>query len=240
MHNRLLSFDPLAAYKIESFDTIDSTFSYFERKIRAGEELPDLVIAAEQTAGRGREGKSFYSPKNTGLYFTFRQPSGEDGFTTVRIALSVQRAIYDVLRLNLGLKWVNDLYLDTKKVCGILCKKVGQYELIGIGINVEEPSFIPPEISRIFGSLTVQCEKDRYAEIIAQILAHYEEIKLWHRSELVQQYRSLCFHIGKRVALENNGAIIEGECLDIADDFSLIIKSGSTIRTYNSGVLTVL
>ncbi len=105
-----------------------------------------VVIAEKQTAGKGRLGRSFYSPKDTGIYMSIiikPQLNVEKSLLiTTAASLAVAQAIKDVCRLNAQIKWVNDIYIDDKKVCGILTEAVTDFEsgqisslIVGIGIN---------------------------------------------------------------------------------------------------------
>ena len=111
-----------------------------------------FVVAMEQTAGRGRRGREFYSPKGSGIYLSvILEPKGTlEGslLITTAAATAVYKAVKEVCGVKLGIKWVNDLYKDNRKVCGILTEAVTDFEsgniefaIVGIGLNlyVEQP-----------------------------------------------------------------------------------------------------
>lgn len=145
------------------FDSIDSTNNEAKRMISRAQVSENLcLVAFEQTAGRGRQGKSFFSP-DTGLYMTVVLPVGRPIASqvtmTVRTAAAVCSAIEEVTGISAGIKWVNDIYVRGKKCCGILCEAVNDYEkgvmqymIAGIGINIYTKEW-PEEIKNIAGSL---------------------------------------------------------------------------------------
>ena len=149
--------------KYIEYNTIDSTNNEAKRLISDGKiTAPTCLTAKEQTAGRGRQGKSFFSP-DTGLYMTVVFPvdfpiSSQVTMTT-RTACAVAAAIEECTGKAVGIKWVNDIYTDGKKCCGILCEAVNDYEqgrmkfvVIGIGINIYTKEW-PDDLKDIAGSL---------------------------------------------------------------------------------------
>ncbi len=154
----------MTGYDYYYFDETDSTNNEAKRRIEAGTlTTATLIAAGAQTAGRGRRGKNFYSPKGTGLYMTLTVPMGcaltGQVTITTRVAVAVASAIEKVLQVSPMIKWVNDIYLNDKKCCGILCEAVNDYEagilkyaVIGIGINIDTEVF-PDDIKNVAGSL---------------------------------------------------------------------------------------
>ena len=149
--------------KYIEYKTIDSTNNEAKRLINEGKIAePTCLSAKEQTAGRGRQGKSFFSP-DTGLYMTVvfpvNCPISSQVTMTTRTACAVADAIEECTGKDVGIKWVNDIYTDGKKCCGILCEAVNDYEqgrmkfiVIGIGINVYTKEW-PDDLKDIAGSL---------------------------------------------------------------------------------------
>ena len=132
--------------KIQAFESLDSTNNYLKKLASGGAAEGTVVIADEQTAGRGRMGRSFASAPGCGIYMSMLlRPEGctadcAPGLTAVA-AVAVCRAIEKVCGRAPGIKWINDLYLRGKKICGILCEssvKDGRvnYAVLGIGLNV--------------------------------------------------------------------------------------------------------
>ncbi|MCR5847525.1 MAG: biotin--[acetyl-CoA-carboxylase] ligase [Lachnospiraceae bacterium] len=148
----------------EILETVDSTNEEAKRRVSKGAKEDFVLISKKQTAGKGRKGREFYSPKDTGIYLTyshFSELAAEDDLkVTVASAVIVKRAIQAALGLECGIKWVNDLYYNKKKVCGILCECLlkGTYGndsnviIVGIGINLSTQIF-PEDIKDKAGSL---------------------------------------------------------------------------------------
>ena len=158
--------------KVFRYESIDSTNNEAKRLLKA-EKGDFLVIADEQTAGRGRQGKSFYSPKDTGIYMSLVKRRGEalaDAVSaTTAAAVAVCRAIEALSDKKPAIKWVNDIYLGSNKIGGILCESVNSGNnrdsaavIIGIGLNLSTPSF-PDDIPNA-ASLNAEIDKNDLIE----------------------------------------------------------------------------
>lgn len=124
-----------------------------------------MVLAEHQTVGRGRRGRTFYSPEGAGLYLSIILEPGEtlqeSLLLTTAAAVAVHKAVQRLCNISLDIKWVNDLYLDNKKVCGILTEAITDFEsgniefaIVGIGLNLYEvKGGYPPELQGIAGAL---------------------------------------------------------------------------------------
>ncbi|MBQ8387819.1 MAG: biotin--[Clostridia bacterium] len=165
------------------------------------------VLAERQSGGRGRLSRSFFSPEG-GLYMSAvlepERVSCGLGFCTAAAALAVRDALEAHGVCNLRVKWVNDLLLDGRKVCGILTEAVSgiggiSRVIVGIGVNLREPEGgFPPEIADRAGYVTVDC--DRYvlaADIAARLGAYVER----EGSEIARLYGEAIDMIGRRVEL---------------------------------------
>ncbi len=227
--------------RIQCLKTVDSTNLYLSRLIREGKPIPELVIAKCQTNGQGRTGKSFYSPSSTGLYLTFsfltEKLCCHD--LTPRVALAVREAILQVFGIDCGVKWVNDLYYNDKKVCGILCQRVCDHTLVGIGINVEEPEQIPEEIEYCFGSLCKTCDKEKYTELVIALHRSLSTHFAFPIRHILSEYRRACIHQNRTVTILYDGKEISGICMGIGDDFSILIQINDTVRSFSSGTLVL-
>ena len=130
----------------------DSTSSEARRLFLAGETAA-LIAAGQQTAGRGRLGRGFYSPAGSGVYFSLLLPLSEPLSSSVSASCAASVAVMRAIRQTAGrqvrIKWVNDLLLDGKKVCGILSEAVGLGEpshlIVGVGVKLR-PAAFPPEL----------------------------------------------------------------------------------------------
>ena len=222
------------AFKIEYFDCIDSTNTELKRRALAGAPSLTVLVADEQTAGRGRMGRSFFSPRGSGLYMSIllRPVSLTDvGILTTMTAVSVARAL-SRLGLETGIKWVNDVIADGKKLCGILTEG-GTYEgepfaIIGIGINIKKTAF-PEEITHIATSIeqisnTVPHKNDIINNILDEIyhLANLDET--WQK-EAMDEYRRRSVVLGKAIRVHPfHGDPFDAEAVAIEDDGTLTVR----------------
>lgn len=169
------------------------------KQLAVNEHAPEktVVISDYQTAGKGRLGRSFYSPKGSGLYMSMLlRPKGkvtDHLILTAQAAVAVYRGVKETTGIELDIKWVNDLYYQGKKVCGILSEGQTNFEngqidfvIIGIGINLYEPeSGFPDEIRERAGTIFGKVSEGRYvqrnrlaAEIIRQMYQLAREVSL--------------------------------------------------------------
>ena len=150
---------------ITRFDQLDSTNTEALKQARLGAEEGHCVVARQQTAGRGRHGRTWISPEGAGLYFSIvLRPKIEPKHLTL-ITLMAGVAVHDTLAefgLEPDIKWVNDLLVNEKKIAGILAETTetdtGLAVVVGIGINIKSSNF-PPEIAETATSL--ENESDR-------------------------------------------------------------------------------
>ena len=132
---------------VRVFDALDSTNDEAKRAVKNGLSEATLFLSETQTKGRGRNGHDFYSPKYEGLYMTLAYPAESFGQEILRVtaktAVAVSRGIQETFGTEVGIKWVNDLYLGEEKAGGILVEhmSVPEWLLIGIGINVTTAKF---------------------------------------------------------------------------------------------------
>lgn len=187
------------------------------KNVSVQNKKPIVCISEEQTAGRGRRGRSFYSPKDTGIYISFLLypdilVSEATMYTTIA-ATAEALAIEKVTGLPVDIKWVNDIFMRGKKVSGILTEASTsmedgslEYVIVGIGINLYEPEGgFPEEIKEIAGSVydnnsSVENLRNNIAsELIIQFMKYYE-LGI-SNSSFLQDYEKRCFVIGKDVEL---------------------------------------
>lgn len=144
-------------FQFEKLDTIDSTNDYLMREIEKGNIVKDkIVVAKHQTAGHGAHGNSFFSPKDVGIYFSilhFYENSSELKFITQKVAVAIYKTFYDIFDIDMKIKWVNDLYYNDKKVCGILCRNLIKHKavLIGVGVDLFENKNLDSSLRDIVG-----------------------------------------------------------------------------------------
>jgi BirA family biotin operon repressor/biotin-[acetyl-CoA-carboxylase] ligase len=228
---------------------IDSTNDEAKRLIADGKKGPLLILAETQTNGRGRQGKSFYSPERSGMYMTFAFPSklplDAAVSATTAAAVAVFLAIRDLTGIETEIKWVNDLYYRGKKVCGILTEAISDFEMgevqnliIGVGINVKSAEF-PAELAGIAGTLGADNlhRNALAARIVDRLLECLGGLGSGAHLAL---YRAHSMVIGREIEYTRNGVTEVGDALDIDEDGWLIVrgKDGKRILL-NSGEITV-
>ena len=249
MNCEIIRSNVCASIKVVCFDSIDSTSSYLRRLLNDGEKGMVLAFANEQTAGRGRSGKSFYSPGSGGLYMSLLIHPGISfdaaSSVTAKVCVAVCRAIEKVTGVSTGIKWVNDLYLNGKKVCGILCEAVNNYKkavtesiIIGVGINLATAQF-PLDLQETAGSLGVsdECREMLVSEITNALL----NIRFGGLSdEELSFYRERSCVLGKTINYYINGQKNTAEAVAIDSSGGLVVKnsSGESV-TLTSGEVSV-
>lgn len=231
-------------------DKVDSTNKYLKELANNGENEITVVIAKEQTAGRGRLGRSFVSNSGKGIYMSILlrptfgiEPSKR---ITSLTATAVSEAIDEVTELNTKIKWVNDIYVNDKKLAGILTEghtnfesgKV-EYIVVGIGINLYKQEF-PDNLDNII--TTVEDETNKVfsinkiiASILNKLIYYYENIK---DNIHINEYRKRSYVINKNVELNIHGNIKYGKVLDIDDEGELIVLINDKKETIYSGEIT--
>lgn len=216
---------------------IDSTNSEAKRRAQNGESLPMLVVSDSQSEGRGRLGRSFYSPDGTGLYMSLAYKAEGDMTEAVKItsaaAVAVCLAIEELSDLKPMIKWVNDVYIEGKKVCGILTEatKAGDDTIIvlGIGVNCKTESF-PDEIKSIAGSVGIEKTDALCERIIGNVL------RFISGDEFITEYRRRSLVLGREISYTEKGVTKHGVAAQISDGGALILSDGTIL---NSGEITV-
>lgn len=221
------------------FDTVDSTNTYAKNNI-ASLIMPCLIIANEQTAGRGRRGNSFFSPKNTGLYMTLVFPAPENcELLTPAAAVAVCRSLKK-LGANPQIKWVNDVFANGRKVCGILTEHFScaqsSYIALGIGINLTTDAF--PENLSCAGSLNLECDKAMLAREIAQSILNYAENP--NNEAVINEYRHLLFIIDRKITYTKNNIEYSATVAGINAQCNLIVtRPDGTEDILSSGEISI-
>ena len=231
--------------QIHVLDSCDSTNTIARELALAGVDTA-LVVANQQTAGRGRMGRQFYSPDGVGIYLSLLFPvRGElaDALSvTCAASVSVMRAIKSKTNLQTEIKWVNDLLLDGKKVCGILTEAVTlgaqHWLIVGIGINLR-PTVFPKELETIAGSLNqpTLSRAELITEIMRELLTYLNDPK--DRSWLSEYRRYSCV-LGREILRIENG--ISTPCLaeSIDDCGRLTVRhANGASETLQSGEISI-
>ena len=240
--------------EILCFESIDSTNTKAKELADAGYPSGTLVVADQQSAGRGRRGRNWESPAGTGIFMTLMlkpeiNPNNASMLTLVA-ALAVARAITDVSGQKAMIKWPNDIVMNGKKICGILTEMSAQFDyinhiVIGIGINVHNEVF-PEEIKQIASSMMLECQGRHFhrAEIIEKTMEyfeHYYEIYLRTEdlSELVKEYNSMLVNMHAAVKVLDPKDSFEGKAMGITKRGELIVDTWEARKLVSSGEVSV-
>lgn len=216
---------------------VDSTNSEARRRAVEGAPEGTVIVAEEQTAGKGRPGKTFFSPATTGLYLSIvlRPALAADRgqFLTCAAAVAGAQAIEQVTGKEALIKWVNDIYCDERKVAGILTEGMvdmesGRFEhaVLGIGVNVKPPAEgFPPDISEVAGSVlddrtgAVRCELA--AAILARFWRLYRHVA---DASFYDEYRRRCFLLGQPLVVRQGSSRVRARAVDLTHDFKLVVE----------------
>ncbi len=215
---------------------IDSTNRMAKELARQGAPHGTAVLAEKQTAGRGRLGRNFFSPEG-GLYLSVilrpGLPPEKRALLTPMAAVAVCRAVEAVSGLSPRIKWVNDLYLGEKKLCGILCEGVGDAVAVGIGMNLHTPTGgFPPELNA--AALERPVERELLARAIRDALLRAEPC------ECMAEYRARNLTPGRDVTVRCvSGEHYPARAVDIDDCGHLIVERNGERLTLDSGEVSV-
>lgn len=223
--------------QIEIHDEIDSTNIRAKELAIQGAPHGTAVLARSQSAGRGRFGRKFHSPDDSGVYISFilrpSLPADRAVMITSMAAVAVARAMEKLADVDASIKWVNDVYLGAKKACGILCEagldfESGQmqYVVAGIGVNVAPMEF-PEEIRDIATSISNECGKNvsrsRFcAELINEMNALYPQLE---SGAFMAESRARSNVIGRDVFVLRGNERYPARVLDIDDNGSLVVRT---------------
>lgn len=237
---------------ITLFDELDSTNAYLKKLARAGAEEGRIIIARRQSAGRGRLGRSFYSDAE-GLYISVlirpHMKAESMVFVTAMTAVAMARAIERTVNADARIKWVNDIFVRGKKVCGILCESafgadaLSEYVVIGAGVNITEPfGGFPADISAVAGALlphgSGQELRSRLAAAFLEDLFG-EYARLDSRSFL-DEYRRRSMVTGKNVSVISPTLTRHGKAIAIDDDCRLVVRfDDGTTEHVSTGEISV-
>lgn len=240
---------------MEVYRETTSTNTLAKQAANAGGKAPAVYVAEMQTAGRGRRGRSFFSVPGGNLCMSFllkpEIAAGEAVFITTATCVAVQRAIRKVTGIICEIKWVNDLYYQGKKVCGILTEAVTDCEtgivdcvIPGIGINFNiAPEQFPEEIRDIAGALytgekrVLVTRSKLAAEIITQMFYVLSELPT---RGFLKEYKEHSMVLGKAIQVYSGGEPEEALAVDIDENGGLVIKlPDGTMRVLSTGEVTV-
>lgn len=261
--SNILSFQSIRKYlnsqykdlDIKVYKSISSTNTVLKEFAAAGAPEGTVLVAECQTSGRGRFGRNFHSPSDTGIYFSIllrpSMPANESLFLTTSAAVAVAKSIESVSDCKADIKWVNDVYINDKKVCGILTEgsfnvETGKldYAIVGIGINVCPPkNGFPEDIKDVAGSVFTREEDsvDSRSKLVAEVLnifmdyyAHFSEKKFY------KEYKERSFLLGREIYVVEGDKTTPATALDLDNECHLIVKfQDGTIKELSSGEVSI-
>lgn len=247
----------LAKEKIFCFKTIDSTNAKAKQLAVQGGIDVALIVSEEQTNGRGRMRRSFFSPNSTGIYMSLLfKPDfdiSKSILVTTAASVAVCRGIDSVLGIDCKIKWVNDIFLADRKIGGILTEGITDFEsgqveyiVIGIGINYWAPNVpFPEDIKNTAGSLLDKMSLKSRNELIGEITSQLIDLlSSLNNIDFLEEYKSRSFILGHQVIFSTlkNGQISpqSGKAVDIDSDGGLVVLlDDGKIETINSGEVTI-
>lgn len=238
--------------RVQTYGCVSSTNDIIKELAKDNAEI--LVVATEQTAGRGRRGRSFFSPKGTGLYMSvlLRPKASPENSTllTTAAAVATAKAIEKNSSARADIKWINDVYIGGKKVCGILCEsKLSpenslEYMIVGIGINICHPKDDFPEEIRdiatsVFGKRTP--DEDTVCRLCADIASFLlEYAKNISSRAFLEEYKSRLFMLGKEINVITPTTTYVATATDIDDDAHLIVTlDNGEKRVLSAGEISI-
>ena len=238
------SVEKFTKRKVTVLDETDSTNNYLKRKAETAED-GEIVIARRQTAGKGRLGRSFSSPAG-GIYISiFLRPDGDAEKAlniTTSCAVAAATAIERITGRETKIKWVNDIFLDNKKVCGILTEagtdvETGtlKYAVVGVGIDVYKQE-LPEEIKDIAGHLFESpCGK------INRLAAEFiDRFFYWYNNGYyINEYRKRSYLDNKTIEFTEKGETKQALVLGVDENCGLIINENGTERILRSGEVRI-
>ncbi len=219
--------------------TVDSTNNEARGHVSTGAALPFVVVAEEQTAGRGRMGRPWNSDPGLGIWMTIavehRRPMGEHFVFTFVASLAVALAVEEITGVQVQLKWPNDVMIHQRKCCGILLETLPSITLIGIGLNVNHTAF-PSDLQSSATSLRLETGHVwPRAELLTRTVEHMLNLKDRPVAQILNQWKRKASFLGSEVTVYRGEEILRGQAVDVAIDGGLILDSGGQKRAIYAG-----
>lgn len=229
---------PDTARLIEVYRTLESTNKTAKEMAVAGRKEDAVIIADSQTGGRGRFGRAFHSPADKGLYISFllrpeKLPIRKVTWITAIAALAVCDAVKLVSGQDASIKWVNDVMIGGRKVCGILTEAITDMEsgsieriVVGIGINIVSEGF-PPELERIAGGLFHSTPPgSARCRLAASLINTFCSPELWpDERSLYRDYKARLMLLGREVLVHTPKESYCARAVDLDEDYHLMVET---------------
>lgn len=240
--------------KIRYFDSVSSTNTLLKESAIKGEAENTIFVTEHQTNGRGRLGKTFFSPKGCGIYLSYliRPDVSADSafFVTVAAAVAMVRALNDVLGIKAQIKWVNDIYVSNKKLCGILTESAFlpdgklNYAVLGIGINIKNPpegypddfAYKTTNIENIKGEM----QNIQKYELMASFINNFDILFCDNSKAYVKEYKEASCLIGHEIEILSGEHKGFTKAVDIDESANLVVKKpDGSVVSLSSGDVSI-
>jgi BirA family transcriptional regulator, biotin operon repressor / biotin---[acetyl-CoA-carboxylase] ligase len=228
-------------FTILQYDTINSTNTEALNQAKQGADEGVCVVARQQTAGRGRHGRTWISDKDAGLYFSVvLRPTIENKFLpliTLMTAVVVCDVLVELFDLKPDIKWANDVHINDRKIAGILAEMTeterGLAVVVGIGINLKSSNF-PPELKDFATSIEESTwHKANYERLLEKLTEklgfYYQILQSENGAEQIRREwaRRSSYFEGKKVLVKLTGESFEGTTRGIEENGALRVETGS-------------
>ncbi len=239
--------------KIEYFEQITSTNTVLKERAQKGEDENTILISEFQTAGRGRLGKTFFSPKGCGVYLSYLiKPdilASDAVFITVAAAVAMVFALKRVFDIDTKIKWVNDIYYNDKKLCGILTEgsilndgKLA-FAVLGVGINIKNP---PGGYPDDFAYKTTNLEEitdvvndDKKWQLVGEFINIFDNIFSDKEKKYIKEYKEYSCLIGKEIEILSGEHKGFAAVKDIDEQARLIVEKNHKTYALDSGDVSI-
>ncbi len=228
--------------------TVESTNLMAKKLVGEGKKGNFIIVANEQTAGLGRQGKSFHSPKN-GIYMSIvldmQEKITDAQLITSKTAVAVVEAIESLEGLNPQIKWVNDILLTGKKICGILTEGIFDFEegklkkvIIGIGLNVNQDiKNYPKDLQNKAGGFKLNENRN---QLVSKIALNVVNNLMEDDEKVMARYKKYSMILGKNIIFEPESQNLKGVVIDINDLGHLIVKlENGELMNISSGFVDI-
>ena len=235
-------------FKIQAEDIVTSTNTLMKEHGRNGGEEFSVLIASAQSGGRGRMGRTFYSPQNTGVYISIllRPQKGKNPLNiTTDTAVCCARVFEKMTGEDARIKWVNDIYMRGKKVSGILTEaSLGEnpFAVLGIGINVLSPKEgFPSDIKSRAGAVFTEDSPFLREEVTSRLLREiFNTYQKPNRPLIFEEYKKRSMIIGKDILILRNNGEESAKAIGLNEDYSLVVeKENGEIENIGSGDVSI-
>ena len=233
--------------------SVTSTNTVLKEIAHNGVKEGYVLISEQQTAGKGRMGRSFYSPNGTGIYMSVllrpKMTIEDSLLITTSTAVAVSKAIENLCDKKAKIKWVNDIFVDEKKVCGILTESSLDFEsgrleyaVVGIGVNISTPKDgFPDEIKNTAGGFLDKVKGNVRCRLIAEILNELTgQMENLSSKYYLNEYKKRSFLIGRQITVIKPSGNKTAKAIGIDDNVRLVVEyKDKTVEHLSSGEVSI-